>query len=91
MGKVHVHICLHNVSIISTAGSQTRLLPGKLRASFLLARSSFFAEAFQNDYVTACNNALRGATEKNKSGGYVTVLCPSKTIQRSSRADWLKF
>ena len=59
-----------------------------VRFTFLLARASL---AFRNDHVAAGSTALRSATEENESGGYVTVPCPSKVTQHSSRADWLKF
>ena len=45
-------------------------------------------EAFRNNNVAACSTAVRCATEENESGGYVTVLCPSKVKQHSSTADW---
>ena len=42
----------------------------------------------RSSYVSTphiCNS-----TEKNELDGYVTVPCPSKMTQRSSRANWLK-
>ena len=49
------------------------------------------AGAFRGGYVAACSTAFRSTTEKNDSGGYVDVPCPSKVKQSSSTADWLKF
>ena len=89
MGKTHVYICLHNAPIKSTAGNKTKLFP----SPFFISTSSrlTLAEAFRNDYVAACGNAFRSATEENESGGYATVPCPSQVKQHSSTADWLKF
>ena len=47
--------------------------------------------AFRGGYVAAYSTAFRSATEKNDSGGYVDVPCPSKVKQRSCTADRLKF
>ena len=88
MDKVHVYIWLHIASIKSTVGNKTRLFPSPFHVS--TTSRLILAEAFQNDYVAACSTALRSATAKNESGGYVTVPCPSKMTQRSSTADWLK-
>ena len=89
MGKVHVYTCLHIASIKATAGNKTRFFP----SSFFNSSSSFLilAEAFRNDYVAACSTALRSATEKTDLDGHVAVPCPSKTTERSSTTDWLKF
>ena len=89
MGKVHVYICFHTASIESTAANKTRLFP----FPFLVATSRFLilAKALRNDFVAACSTALRSATEKNETGGYVTVPRSSKMTQRSSTWDWPKF
>ena len=89
MDKVYVYMCLHIASIESTAGNKIRRFPSPLLISTRLFR--ILAEAFRNDYVTACSTALRSATEENESGGYVTVPCSPKVTQLSSTADWLKF
>ena len=70
MGKVLVFVCLHIVSIKSTAGNKTRLFLSPL----LFSTRSFLilAEAFRNEYVAAFSTALRTATEKNELGGYLT-------------------
>ena len=89
MDKVHVYMCLHVLSIKSTAWNKTRPF-----SSTLLISTSwflFFAEEFQIDHVAACSTALRSATEKNEIGGYVTVPCSSKMTQCSSTADWFNF
>ena len=49
------------------------------------------AGAFRNNYIAARSTVLRSGTEKNESGGYVTVPCPSKLTQHSSTAVWLIF
>ena len=87
--KVHVYMWLHTASIKSTAGNETRLFscPFHVSTSSLLS----LAVTFRNDHVAACSTALRCPTEKNESGGHVTVACPSKVTQHSSTADWLKF
>ena len=87
--KVHVDMWLHIASNKSTARNKTRLFP----SPFHISTSSrlTLAEALRNDDVAACSTALRSATEENEWGGYVTVPCPSKVTQHSSRADWLKF
>ena len=87
--KVHVYIYIHFALIKSTAGNKTTLFPSPFLIS--ICRFLISAEAFQNNYVAACSTALRGAYERNELGGYVTVRCPSKTKQRSSTTDWLKF
>ena len=89
MEKVHVNMWLHTASIKSTVENKTRLL----HSAFHVSTSSrlTLAGAFRNDYVAACSTALRTAFEKNESGGYVIVACPSKVTQHSSTADWLKF
>ena len=89
LDKVHIYMRLHVASIKSTAGNTTRFFPSPFLV-FTRWRLTL-AEAFRNDYVVACNLAFSSATEENESGGYVTVPCPSKLTQRSSRADWLKF
>ena len=89
-GRVHVYMCLHIASIKSTVGNKTRFLP----SPFLFSTSRFLilAKAFRNDYVAACITALRSAAETNEWDGDVTAVpCSSKTTQRSSTADWLKF
>ena len=89
MDKVHVYILLHIASIISTVGNKTRFFPSPFHVS---TRSRFtLAGAFRNDYVAAFSTALRSATEKRETGGYLTVPCPSKLSQHSSSADWLNF
>ena len=89
MDKVHVYMCFHITSIMSTAGNRTRLFS----SPFLNSTSWFFilAKIFRNEHVAAFGTALRSAAEKNEIGGYVTVPCSSKMTQRSSTADWLKF
>ena len=72
----------------ATAG--TKLDFCLVRSSFLLACSSFLAEAFRKDHVAAFSTARRNATEKNEMSGYVTVPCSPKVTQRSSTSDWLK-
>ena len=85
--KVHVYMCSQTVSNESTPGNKTRLFP----SPFHISSSSRLTldEAFRNDYVAACSTALRSATDKNESGGYVTVPFLSKVTQCSSTADWL--
>ena len=70
-------------------GTKTRLF----FSPFLISTSWFLilAGAFRNEHVAAGSTTLRSATEENESGGYVTVPCTSKVIQRSSTGDWLKF
>ena len=80
---------LHTALNKSTAANKTRLFPSPFHVSS--SSRLTLAGAFRNDYVAACRTALRSATEENESGGYVTVLCPSKVTQHSSTADWLKF
>ena len=72
-------MCLHIASIKFNAGNKTRLFP----SPFLIFTSRFLilTEAFRNDYVATCS------TEENEFRGYVTVLSPSKTTQRSSTVD----
>ena len=89
MDKVHVYRFLHIASIKSTAGNNTKLFLSPFPIStiwFLI-----LAEAFRNDHVAACSNALGIATEKNEMGGYVTGPSSSKMTQRCSAADWLNF
>ena len=83
--RVQSYMCLHFASIKSTDGNETRLF----LKSFLIATSWFLipAEAIRIDHIAACSTALRSATEKNDMGGFVTLQCPSKMIQRSSTAD----
>ena len=82
---------LHTASIKSTAGNKTWFFPSP--SPFIISTSSrlTLAGAFGNDYLAACSFALRSATEEYESGGHVTVTCPSRVTQNSSRADWLKF
>ena len=89
MDKVHLYICLHAASIKYNAGNKTWFFP----SPFPVSTSSrlTLAGAFRNDHVAAFSTSLRSATEENESGGYVTVLCPSKVTHLSSTADWLKF
>ena len=89
MDKVHVYVWLHTASINCTAGNKTRLFP----SPFHVYRSSrlTLAGVFRNDHVAACGTAFCSVTEKNGSGGYVTVPCPSKVTQHKSTGDWLKF
>ena len=74
--KVHVNMCLHIASFITTAGNETIFFD----SPFLISTNWFIivAEAFRNNHVAACSTALRSATEKNEMGGYATVLCSSK-------------
>ena len=78
---------LHTASIKATVGNKTRffLSPFHVSTSSRLT----LGVAFRSDYVAACITALRSATEKNDSDGYVAVPCPSKVKQRSSTANWL--
>ena len=78
---------LHTASIKSTDGDKTRFFP----SPFHISTSLTLDEAFRNDHVAACSTALHSDAEENESGGYVTVPCPSRVIQQSSTADWLKF
>ena len=80
---------LHTASILSTVGNKN----GFFSSPFHVSTSPRFtlAGAFRSDYVAACSTALRSATEENESGGYVTVPCPSKAKQHSSKAEWVKF
>ena len=82
-------MCLQIVSVKSTAGNKTWLFP-----SFFLISTMWFlilAEAFRNDHRAAFSTAICSATEKNEMNGYVTVPGSFKMIQRSSRADGIKF
>ena len=89
MKKVQVYMWLHTAWIKSAVGNKTTLFPSPFHVS---TNSRLTLDgAFWSDYVAACSTALRSATEKNESGGYVTVPCPSKMKQHSSTADWLKF
>ena len=85
MDKVHVYTCLHITTFETTAGNNTRFF----LSPFHISTSSglTLAETFRNDQVAACSTALRSASEENESGGYVTVPCPSKVTQHSSRVD----
>ena len=80
---------LHTALIKSTAGHKTTFFLSPFQ--FSTSSHLTLAEAFRNDHVAACSTALRSATEKNESSGYVTVPCPSKVTQHSSTADWPKF
>ena len=86
MDKVHVHMCFHTASIKFIAGKKIRLF----RSPFIISNSRFLvlAKAFRSDYVAACNTALRNATEKSKTDGYVTVPCSPKW--NSVVAEWIK-
>ena len=87
--KVHVYMWLQTASIKSTAEIKTRFFHSTVH--FSTSSRLTLAEAFRKDHVAACSTALRGATEENESGGYVTVPCPSEVTQNSSKVDWLKF
>ena len=80
--------CLHAALIKSTVGNKLLLFP----SPFHISTSSrlTLAGAFRGGYVAAFSTAFRSTTEKNDSGGYVDVPCPSKVKQSSSTADWLK-
>ena len=82
-------MCLHNLSVKSTAGNETKLFHNP----FLIFTSWLFilAEAFQNDHVAACSTALRSATEKSETGSYVTCPFSPKMTLLSKTADWIKF
>ena len=87
--KVHVYLWLHFLLIKSTLGNKSRLFPSPFHfsASWRLT----LAGTLRSDYVAACGTALHSATEKNGSGDYVTVTCPSKVKQHISTVDWLIF
>ena len=80
---------LHTASIKSTVGNKTR----PFTRSFHISTSSrlTLAGAFRSDYVAAGSTAFRSAAEEKDSGGHLDVPCPSKVMQRSITADWLKF
>ena len=80
---------LHTASIKYPVGNKTRLSPSPFRVS--TSSHLTLAKAFRIDHVAACSTALRSAFEENESGGYATVLCPSRMTQHSSTADWLSF
>ena len=88
LGKVHVYIVLHSALNKSTVESKTRLLPSPFHVP--TSPGLTLAGAFRNDRVAICSTDLRSTTEENESCGYVTVPCPSKVVQHSSTADWLK-
>ena len=69
MDKVHVYMWLHTASINSTIGNKTRPFPSPFQV-YTSSRLTL-AGAFRKDYVAACSTALRSATGKNESGGYV--------------------
>ena len=87
--KVHGYMWLQTVSIKSTVGNKTTLFP----SPFHVSNSSrvTLARAYHYDYVVACSTPLRSAAEKNNSGGYVTVPCPSNVTQHSTTEDWQNF
>ena len=87
--KVHVYIWLHTASVKSTVENKTSLFTSPFHVSTSSRLTS--AGEFRSDHVAACSTALRSTTEKNESGGYVTIPCPSKVKQHSSTVDWLKF
>ena len=89
MDNVHVLMCLHILSIKSTAQNKTRFFPSPFLTSTSLLL--LLAKEFGNNHVAACSTALRSATEEIEIGGYVTVPCSSKMTQCSSTADWLNF
>ena len=89
MEKVHVYMRLHTASIKSTVGNKTRLFSSPFHVS--TSSRLTLGRAFRNHNVAACGTALRSATEKNESGGYVTVPCPFEVKQQSSTAGWLYF
>ena len=76
-----------------TAENKVHCWAGLFLSPFLISTSLFriLAEAFRNDYVAACSNVLRSATEKNEIGGNVRVPCLSKMTKGSSAADWINF
>ena len=82
-------MCLHTASIKFSTGNKTRIFPSPL----LISTNSFciLAETFRNDHVAAGSTALRSATEKNETGGYVTIPCLSKKTQHSRTVDCNKF
>ena len=81
--------CVQVASIKFTVGNKLGLFPSPFHIS--TNSRPTLAGAFRGGYVAACSTAFRSTTEKNDSGGYVDVLCPSKVKQSSSTADWLKF
>ena len=89
MDEFHGYMRLHTASNKSTAGNKTKFFPSPFHNS--TSSRLTLAKAFRNNHIAACSTALRSATEENESGGYVTVSCPSKLTQHSSKADWLKF
>ena len=77
--------CLHAASIKSTVGNKLGLFPSPFQTSS--SSRLTLAGVFRDGYVAACSTAFRSTTEKNDSGGYVDVQCPSKVKQSSSTAD----
>ena len=69
-------------------GNKTKLF----LSSFPIANTwfHFLAQAFRNNYVSACSTARRSATEKNVMSGYGTVPCLAKMLKHSSTADWIR-
>ena len=82
MDTVHVYMWLHTALIEFTVKNKTRFFPSQFHVPRFYQLMPHFA---------ACSTAFRSATEERESSGYVGVPCPSKTKQRSSTPDWLKF
>ena len=67
MNNLYVYMCLHIASTKPTAGNKTKFFLCPILTS--TSRFLILAKVFQNDYVAACNTALRSASEKNGMGG----------------------
>ena len=89
METVQFYMWLHTATIESTAGNKTKFSPSPFH--ILPPRGSLWPKAFGSDHVAACSTVFLISTEEHGSGGYVTVLYPSKVTQPSSTADCLKF
>ena len=74
MENVHVYMWLHTALIKPTVGNKTRLFSRPFHIS--TGSRLTLTGAFRNEHVAACSATLRSATEKNESGGYVTIPCP---------------
>ena len=90
METVQFYMWLHTATIGSTAGNKTKFSPSPFH-TFLPPRGSLWPKAFGSDHVAACSTVSLISIEENESGGYVSILCPSKKTQLSSTVDWLKF
>ena len=77
---------LHRLN--SLLGTKLGFLPSPFHVS--TSSRLTLAGAFRSDYLATFSTALRSATEKNDSGGYVDVPCPSKVKRRSCTAVWLR-